>query len=163
MNALEALREHEQVALEHFIFRYWSYYSDKEHLGFFLDRLLDCLLKDLQTILAQPSSSHFMLYSGHDINLFAFLIALGEPNCVRGPLGRKLSMESVHSLWPAYASTIILECSPEAEEVRFKVFRDLEEVPATITCSMKGLTQLREELRAERTSSSLSIARHQND
>ena len=90
------------VVCEHFAFRYWSYYSDPAHLAHFLAPLWTPLIAALRRALHAPTGPRLALFSGHDINLFALLLALGEPSLVAGVPRGGLTLRSLYDFWPDY-------------------------------------------------------------
>jgi len=75
---------------------------DQQHLSYFISNLLSHIQQNITTFVSRPDRNNFVLYSCHDINLFAFLMAIGDPNTVKGPKAYDLTLENLYELWPGY-------------------------------------------------------------
>lgn len=145
---MEQLKPYEGTVLEHFVFRYWSYYRDPVHMSYFVSGLLAHIQRSLVSFRAKKGG--LVLYSGHDINLFAFLMAIGDENTLQGPKGRNMTLDTVYDIWPNYASTIVLECTPtEDNDCDVKVFKDLQ--PLAVRFTLKELEQWMRKLQSNKT------------
>jgi hypothetical protein len=93
--------------LQHFVFRYWTYYRDPDHIANFIQPLI----QDLIDVFL--SNDRVVFFSAHDINLFGLLSVLGSARLTTGPLSSSFSHENLYSIWPeygVYTETLVAKC-----------------------------------------------------
>jgi hypothetical protein len=130
------LEPYTKEVLQHFVFRYWSYYRDPEHVAHYvqpwLQEVIDRVSQHFSPLASNSSSKgkvfvslycyaflsvfslslslslsllldQVLLFSAHDITLFAVLSVFGAKHVTQGPLALSLdNLDRVYDIWPHY-------------------------------------------------------------